>query len=103
MLQGALDPSTPHDFALDVAASELYDKSKEVYGVDGKEISSADMVPSFSDCLLTREKATSLPALSFRISPVAGSGMMTGMRTSWKTSSPTRLSKAADTASIISH
>jgi enolase len=30
--------------ALDVAASELYDKSKEVYNIDGKEIKSADVV-----------------------------------------------------------
>jgi enolase len=30
--------------ALDVAASELYDKSKEIYNVDGKELKSADVV-----------------------------------------------------------
>ncbi len=30
--------------ALDVAASELYDKSKEVYSIDGKEMKSTDVV-----------------------------------------------------------
>jgi enolase len=30
--------------ALDVAASELYDKSKEIYNIDGKELKSADVV-----------------------------------------------------------
>ena len=35
--------------ALDVAASELYDKSKETYGVDGKQIDASAMVDFLAD------------------------------------------------------